>query len=80
MARALADLKPPRLAPAGAPAEGSAVVAPAGSWSRVAGAPPRLDRDGMPKDRMALLVHPKDDSMLFVAVSHPLALLLANLR
>ena len=58
--RPLADLLPHRQA--------SVVVAPAsGSWSRVAGAPPRLDRDGMPKDRMALLLHPNDDSMLFVA-------------
>lgn len=38
-----------------------------GSWSRVEGAPARLDLDGMPKDRMALLVHPHNDSMLFVA-------------
>ena len=37
-----------------------------GGWAPVAGAP-RLDRDGMPKDRMALLVHPKDDETLFVA-------------
>lgn len=37
------------------------------AWSRVPGGPARLDRDGMPKDRMALLVHPADDSLLFVA-------------
>lgn len=38
-----------------------------GSWVRVPNAPARLDQDGMPKDRMALLVHPHNDSMLFVA-------------
>ena len=36
-------------------------------WRRVAGGPARLDLDGMPKDRMALLVHPHDESTLFVA-------------
>ena len=35
-------------------------------WRAVANAP-RLDEDGMPKDRMALLVNPSDDAMLFVA-------------
>ena len=38
----------------------------AGGWKPVANAP-KLDEDGMPKDRMALLVNPKDDNMLFVA-------------
>ena len=37
-----------------------------GGWSAVKNAP-RLDIDAMPKDRMALLVHPTNDSMLFVA-------------
>ena len=37
-----------------------------GAWTAVKGAP-RLDRDAMPKDRMALLVHPDDDNNLFVA-------------
>lgn len=36
-------------------------------WQRVPGGPARLDRDGMPKDRMALLVHPRDEETLFVA-------------
>ena len=35
-------------------------------WRPVANAP-RLDEDGMPKDRMALLVPPADDDTLFVA-------------
>lgn len=35
-------------------------------WTAVGNAP-RLDEDAMQKDRMALLVHPNDDSMLFVA-------------
>ena len=40
-----------------------------GAWTRVEGDPTRghLDQDGMPKDRMALLVSPLDESMLFVA-------------
>lgn len=40
-----------------------------GAWTRVEGDPTggHLDQDGMPKDRMALLVNPDDDSMLFVA-------------
>lgn len=37
-----------------------------GDWVAVPNAP-RLDEDAMPKDRMALLVNPSDDSMLFVA-------------
>ena len=39
------------------------------SWRRVEGDPTggHLDRDGMPKDRMALLVPPHDESLLFVA-------------
>lgn len=41
----------------------------AADWVRVEGDPTgdHLDRDGMPKDRMALLVNPQDPSMLFVA-------------
>ena len=35
-------------------------------WERVAGTP-RLDQDGMPKDRMALLSDPGDDGLLYVA-------------
>ena len=38
----------------------------AGAWRAVAHAP-RLDEDGMPKDRMALLVDPTSDARLFVA-------------
>ena len=38
-----------------------------GGWVRVANQPARLDIDGMPKDRMALLVDPSDDSTLYVA-------------
>ena len=34
---------------------------------RVANQPARLDVDGMPKDRMALLVDPSDDATLYVA-------------
>ena len=39
------------------------------AWVRLEGDPTggHLDRDGMPKDRMALLAHPDDDSLLFVA-------------
>ena len=39
------------------------------TWSRVEGDPTggHLDRDGMPKDRMALLVHPGNESLLYVA-------------
>jgi hypothetical protein len=38
-------------------------------WNRVEGDPTlgHLDQDGMPKDRMALLVHPHNSSILFVA-------------
>ena len=43
-----------------------AAAGPPAGWRPVAGAP-RLDRDGMPKDRMALLAHPADEAMLFVA-------------
>eukprot|EP00966_Prymnesium_polylepis_P273554 6319176-Prymnesium_polylepis.2 len=38
----------------------------AAGWAPVANTP-RLDRDGMPKDRMALLVNPDDEATLFVA-------------
>ena len=46
-------------------AEAAGGVAGAG-WTAVANSP-RLDEDSMQKDRMALLVHPANDSMLFVA-------------
>ena len=52
--RALSELTPPSR------------LAPHAGWQPVANAP-RLDEDGMPKDRMALLVNPTDDEMLFVA-------------
>ena len=52
LVRDLAELDPPSPPPKG--------------W-RALGRSPRLDQDAMPKDRMALLVHPADDSMLFVA-------------
>lgn len=38
-----------------------------GNWTTLRGGPDRLDLDGMPKDRMALLVHPANEDMLFVA-------------
>ena len=38
-----------------------------GGWAEVQGTPLKLDQDAMPKDRMALLVHPEDESTLFVA-------------
>lgn len=37
-----------------------------GAWARVAGGP-NLEQDAMPKDKMALLAHPEDESILFVA-------------
>ena len=50
----------------GAARSGGEGLGGGGRWARVANAP-RLDVDGMPKDRMALLVHPRNESMLFVA-------------
>jgi len=46
----------------------SELTGPSGhGWQRVAGQPMRLDRDAMPKDRMALFVNPDDEDVLFVA-------------
>ena len=39
---------------------------PQAGWRAIANSP-RLDEDAMPKDRMALLVSPDDEGLLFVA-------------
>lgn len=65
--RPIADLLAAARATTGSASVAGGVVPEPRGWQRVAGAPARLDLDGMPKDRMALLVHPNDESILFVA-------------
>ena len=64
------DLAEPSLLVVDAPRSNAsrsyATMRQAGGWRTVANTP-RLDFDAMPKDRMALLVHPHHDEMLFVA-------------